>query len=87
MLKHYLYFPLPGAEWKHKDINILVVDECSLVSVTTFSRLLDILLRSSRLRHIVLLGDIRQLPSIEPGNFLSDTFQALDRIGKFPGLL
>ncbi|XP_053398200.1 DNA helicase B-like [Mercenaria mercenaria] len=67
--------------WKHKDVNTLVVDECSLVSVSTFSFLIELLQEHAQLRKIVLLGDVRQLPSIEPGNFLSDTFISLARIG------
>ena len=34
-----------------------------------------------QIRKLVLLGDILQLPSIEPGNFLTDTFHAMDTIG------
>ncbi|KAL3884222.1 hypothetical protein ACJMK2_030440 [Sinanodonta woodiana] len=68
-------------EWPHNHIKILVVDECSLVAVTTFSVLLDILLNNSQLQKIILLGDVRQLPSIEPGNFLADVFDVLLKIG------
>ncbi|KAK3603553.1 hypothetical protein CHS0354_027977 [Potamilus streckersoni] len=68
-------------EWPHNNVKILVVDECSLVPVTTFSVLLDILLNNSQLQKIILLGDIRQLPSIEPGNFLADVFDVLLTIG------
>ena len=67
--------------WKHEDVNTLVVDECSLVAVTTFAFLIGILIDHAQLRRIVLLGDVRQLPSIEPGNFLSDLFQSLNRLG------
>ncbi|KAL4233669.1 hypothetical protein ACF0H5_008351 [Mactra antiquata] len=70
-----------GMPWRHKDVNVLVVDECSLVSVSTFSFLIELLMEHAKLRRIVLLGDIRQLPSIEPGNFLSDTFSSLCKIG------
>ena len=68
-------------EWKHKDVNTLVVDECSLVAVSTFSHLIQLLIKHAQLRRIVLLGDVRQLPSIEPGNFLDDTFRSLERLG------
>ena len=71
----------PAVGWKHKDVNTLVVDECSLVAVTTFAFLIEVLIQEAKLRRIVLLGDVRQLPSIEPGNFLDDLFQSLSRIG------
>lgn len=69
--------------WKHENVNTLVVDECSLVSVSTFSFLIELLLEHAQLKRIVLLGDVRQLPSIEPGNFLADTFSSLSRLGMF----
>ena len=34
-----------------------------------------------QIRKLVLLGDILQLPSIEPGNFLTDVFYAMDAFG------
>ena len=71
----------PDTEWKHRNVNTLVVDECSLVAVTTFAFLIQLLLENAKLRRIVLLGDVRQLPSIEPGNFLEDVFQSLSRLG------
>ncbi|XP_062619654.1 DNA helicase B-like isoform X2 [Saccostrea cucullata] len=71
----------PELEWKFKDVNTLVVDECSLVAITTFHSLFKMLVREANLRRIVLLGDVRQLPSIEPGNFLSDMFNGLQNLG------
>ena len=106
-------------------MNILVLDECSLVSVTTFSAMFDMLMSEAKvhcsksrklvrqsitkeittgilliimecvclknlinscyidlqIQKLVLLGDILQLPSIEPGNFLTDVFYAMDAIG------
>jgi hypothetical protein len=62
-------------EWKYCKTEVLVVDECSLVSVRLFATLLNILLENSNLWKIVLLGDYRQLPSIEPGNFLEHVFE------------
>ncbi|KAJ8025968.1 DNA helicase B [Holothuria leucospilota] len=61
--------------WKFAGTKMLVVDECSMVAVTTFERLLKILLDETSLCKLVLIGDIRQLPSIEPGNFFEDIFQ------------
>lgn len=71
-----------GMPWTYRDVNTLVVDECSLVAVTTFAFLIELLLNHAKLRKVILLGDIRQLPSIEPGNFLADTFSSLCRLGK-----
>lgn len=65
--------------WKFSDINLLVCDECSLISVKSFSTLLNILLKKTALQQIILLGDVNQLPSIEPGNFLSDVYHALEQ--------
>ncbi|XP_022795190.1 DNA helicase B-like [Stylophora pistillata] len=65
--------------WKFSDVNLLVCDECSLISVKSFSTLLNILLKKTALQQIILLGDVNQLPSIEPGNFLSDVYHALEQ--------
>jgi hypothetical protein len=35
------------------------------------------LLEEALLKKVVLLGDVNQLPSIEPGNFLSDLYKSL----------
>lgn len=64
-------------EWKFSKVRLLVCDECSLISVRVFSKLIAILNRSSQLQQIILLGDINQLPSIEPGNFLNDVYYEL----------
>ena len=51
--------------WKFDSVRALVVDESSLVAVTTFYSLISKVLPS--LQKVVLLGDILQLPSILPG--------------------
>ncbi|KAK6169596.1 hypothetical protein SNE40_020616 [Patella caerulea] len=63
--------------WKFENKSVLVVDECSLVSVRTIATVLNNLKRLAGLRKIILLGDVRQLPSVEPGNFLCDIFHVL----------
>ncbi|KAJ7329790.1 hypothetical protein JRQ81_015964 [Phrynocephalus forsythii] len=63
--------------WKFSHINVLVVDEGSLVSVGVLSRALQYLFYHARLTKLVILGDVRQLPSIEPGNMLADIFESL----------
>lgn len=64
-------------DWKFHNVRLLVCDECSLVSVKVFSKLLSCLKERSELQQVILLGDIKQLPSIEPGNFLCDVYQTL----------
>ena len=63
-------------EWKFAQTRICAVDECSMVSVVLFSSLIECLQKASCLTKIVLLGDVLQLPSIDPGNFMEDLFNA-----------
>ncbi|XP_004861153.1 DNA helicase B isoform X1 [Heterocephalus glaber] len=63
--------------WKFSSVRVLVVDEGSLVSVGIFKSVLKLLCEHSRLSKLIILGDIRQLPSIEPGNLLKDLFDTL----------
>ena len=42
--------------------------------------MLRCLLQGSQLFKIVLLGDVLQLPSIDPGNFMSDFFAAVKKM-------
>ena len=67
--------------WTHSNKQVLVVDECSLVSVGTFATVLNILLSKCELSKLVLLGDVQQLPSIEPGNLLMDIFHLFQCVG------
>lgn len=52
-----------------RDPDIVFVDEVSMVSITLFSKLLEIIPAGARL---VLIGDQDQLPSIEAGQVLRD---------------
>ena len=63
-------------EWKFAETRVCAVDECSMVSVVLFSSLIECLQKASCLTKIVLLGDVLQLPSIDPGNFMEDLFNA-----------
>ncbi|KAL2776087.1 DNA helicase B [Daubentonia madagascariensis] len=63
--------------WKFSSVRVLVVDEGSLVSVGVFKSVLNLLCEHSKLKKLIILGDIRQLPSIEPGNLLKDLFETL----------
>ena len=64
------------SEWKFAETRICAVDECSMVSVVLFSSLIECLQKASCLTKVVLLGDVLQLPSIDPGNFMEDLFNA-----------
>ncbi|XP_077194858.1 DNA helicase B [Paroedura picta] len=68
-------------QWKFSKVKVLVVDEGSLVSVTVLSRVLKLLFQSAQLSKLIILGDIRQLPSIEPGTMLCDVFESLKSRG------
>ncbi|XP_014685752.3 DNA helicase B [Equus asinus] len=63
--------------WKFSSVRVLVVDEGSLVSVGIFKSVLKLLCEHARLSKLIILGDVRQLPSIEPGNLLQDLFETL----------
>ncbi|XP_028811274.1 DNA helicase B isoform X3 [Denticeps clupeoides] len=66
--------------WKFRKVRVLVVDEGSLVCVQILHSLLSILTEYAQLRKFILLGDVRQLPSIEPGNTLDDLFRSLRQV-------
>ncbi|XP_066524744.1 DNA helicase B [Hoplias malabaricus] len=68
------------ANWMFANVRVLVVDEGSLVCVQILHSLLTILTKHAKLQKFILLGDIRQLPSIEPGNILNDLFNSLYRV-------
>ncbi|XP_072036054.1 uncharacterized protein [Amphiura filiformis] len=68
-------------QFKFDMTEILVVDECSMVPITVFSNVLHALLYQGKLKKLVLLGDYRQLPSVEPGNLLSDLYKVFKQYG------
>lgn len=53
--------------------DVLIVDEFSMVDIVLFYALLQAVPTSMRL---VLVGDVNQLPSVGPGNVLSDIIQS-----------
>ncbi|NXY46616.1 HELB helicase, partial [Ceuthmochares aereus] len=63
--------------WKFSTVTILIVDEGSLVSVHILSLVLKLLCEHAQLAKLIILGDTRQLPSIDPGNMLADIFEGL----------
>ncbi|NWR26863.1 HELB helicase, partial [Tachuris rubrigastra] len=67
--------------WKFSAVTVLIVDEGSLVSVHIFSLVLKLLCEHAQLAKLIILGDTRQLPSIDPGNMLADLFEGLKSRG------
>ncbi|NWJ10741.1 HELB helicase, partial [Crypturellus undulatus] len=67
--------------WKFSTVTVLVVDEGSLVSVQILSLVLKLLCEHAHLAKLIILGDTRQLPSIDPGNMLADVFEGLKSKG------
>ncbi|KAM9293058.1 DNA helicase B [Morus bassanus] len=67
--------------WKFSTVTILIVDEGSLVSVHILSLVLKLLREHAQLAKLIILGDTRQLPSIDPGNMLADIFEGLKSRG------
>ncbi|NXQ00465.1 HELB helicase, partial [Vidua macroura] len=63
--------------WKFSAVTVLIVDEGSLVSVHILSLVLKLLCEHAQLAKLIILGDTRQLPSIDPGNMLADIFEGL----------
>lgn len=55
------------------DIDLLVIDEFSMVDSLLFSKLLDASYKVSR---ILLIGDDEQLPSVAPGHVLKDLIES-----------
>ena len=53
--------------WRFSKVKVLIVDECSQVPVHLFATVLSMLLKEAELRKIVLFGDTKYLPSIDPG--------------------
>ncbi|KAF4079735.1 hypothetical protein AMELA_G00181670 [Ameiurus melas] len=66
--------------WKFANVRVLVVDEGSLVSVQILSSILSMLTKHAQLQKFIILGDVRQLPSIQPGNVLNDLFTSLKKV-------
>ncbi|NXT80577.1 HELB helicase, partial [Zapornia atra] len=67
--------------WKFSTVTILIVDEGSLVPVHVLSVVLKLLCEHAQLAKLIILGDTRQLPSIDPGNMLADIFEGLKSRG------
>lgn len=79
---------MPGEDFAREDIkeDIIIVDEVSMVGVDTMFAILNAM-EENPWGNIVFVGDSNQLPSVSPGNFLSDIIDSgcanvirLDRI-------
>ncbi|WP_281649156.1 exodeoxyribonuclease V subunit alpha [Parendozoicomonas sp. Alg238-R29] len=79
---HRLLGVIPGqAEFRHNGNNplhldVLVVDEASMIDASLMARLLEALPKESRL---ILLGDRDQLASVEAGSVLGDICKSIDQ--------
>ena len=58
-----------------KAVNLFVIDETSMVDVVLMTQMLEILCKIQNIS-ILFLGDIRQLPSIGPGDFLNNIIES-----------
>ncbi|KAF7647737.1 hypothetical protein LDENG_00167510 [Lucifuga dentata] len=66
--------------WKFRHVRVLVVDEGSLVCVQLLHSVLSMLTKHAQLSKFIMLGDVKQLSSIQPGNVLHDLFHSLKPI-------
>jgi exodeoxyribonuclease V alpha subunit len=60
--------------------DVVIVDECSMIDVALFAKLLDAIGKGTRL---ILLGDKDQLASVEAGSLFGDLCQAQDALNMF----
>ncbi|XP_016135122.1 DNA helicase B-like [Sinocyclocheilus grahami] len=67
-------------EWMFSKVRVLMVEEGSLVSVQILHSILSMLTKHSKLQKFIILGDVRQLPSIGPGSTLCDLFEGLQKV-------
>ncbi|MCF6402592.1 exodeoxyribonuclease V subunit alpha [Chitinophaga filiformis] len=62
------------------NFDVVIVDECSMIDVALFAKLLDAIGAGTRL---ILLGDKDQLASVEAGSLFGDLCQAQDALNLF----
>lgn len=60
--------------------DVVIIDECSMIDVALFAKLLDAIGEGTRL---ILLGDKDQLASVEAGSLFGDLCQAQDTLNLF----
>lgn len=74
-INSFNYSGLTDKANEYKKTNLFVIDETSMVDVVLMEEMLGILSKISNVS-ILFLGDIRQLPSIGPGDFLNNVIQS-----------
>lgn len=57
---------------KNNNIEIIIIDEFSMVSLKLFYKLVNVLANCNKLSKLIIVGDPNQLPSIDVGNILFD---------------
>ncbi|WP_249219465.1 exodeoxyribonuclease V subunit alpha [Chitinophaga sp. HK235] len=62
--------------------DVVIIDECSMIDVALFAKLLDAIHPQTRL---ILLGDKDQLASVEAGSLFGDLCQAQEKLNTFSG--
>lgn len=83
---HRLLKSLPDTHlFKHNEQNplthdVIIIDECSMIDVALFAKLLDAVQPTTRL---ILLGDKDQLAAVEAGSLFGDLCQAQDELNCF----
>ncbi len=83
---HRLLKPVSGSPYfRHNKDNplnydVVIVDECSMIDVALFAKLLDAIHPDTRL---ILLGDKDQLASVEAGSLFGDLCQAQEHLNRF----
>lgn len=70
--RHHATNPLP--------LDVLIVDECSMIDIALFSKLLDAVGENTRL---ILLGDRNQLASVEAGSLFGDLCDVAGKLNCF----
>ncbi|MEI3799687.1 MULTISPECIES: exodeoxyribonuclease V subunit alpha [unclassified Chitinophaga] len=60
--------------------DVVIIDECSMIDVALFAKLLDAIHPDTRL---ILLGDKDQLASVEAGSLFGDLCQAQEHLNRF----
>lgn len=83
---HRLLKPLPDTPYfrhnKENTLNydVVIVDECSMIDVALFAKLLDAIAHGTRL---IMLGDKDQLASVEAGSLFGDLCLAQGALNQF----
>ncbi len=72
------YNPAAGKAFMHDrdnplDADLVIIDECSMVDILLMNHLLKAIEAGS---HLLLVGDMDQLPSVGPGNVLRDLIES-----------